>query len=236
MIKRIKARLFSSIMLLLAVMSLSAQQQLPPIDSLFNEGKYTEALTAYETVYNGSQVSPGMLLKMAFIHDGLGQYEKALLYLNQYYQRSANRLVIGKIEDLATENELSGYVYDDTHYFLALLNKYRIWFLGALSLTLLLLSIYIIRKIKEQEKPISAMIIQVFVVLLLAIGNNIEGQAKAIVSDQSLLRSGPSAGAEPVSMISKGHRVNVVEIGSVWTQILWEGDVVFIRNGRLLLI
>ena len=56
------------------------------------------------------------------------------------------------------------------------------------------------------------------------------------MDDLTLLRSGPSAGAEPIEVVTKGHKVKVVSQSEIWTKVLWNGNEVFVRSNRLKLI
>ncbi|MEP1034772.1 SH3 domain-containing protein [Ekhidna sp.] len=238
MIDRIKVRLFLGILFSCFFGSLMAQNtDLAEGDSLFLEQKYTEAYDKYRALFQNDQASAAMLLKMAFIQDGLGNYTEALYFLDKYYRMSADRNVVGKIGELSEANDLSGYSYDDTDYFLALLEKYQLHFTLLLSAIMIMLSVYIFQKSKDKEKPIAAGIIQLIVILCLFAVLNMKAPPKAIVvSNNTLLRSGPSAGAEPIDMLSKGHKVKVLKRDEVWTQILWDGREVYVRNGKLRLI
>lgn len=238
MINRIKVRLFLGILFWCAILNLNAQNSLlNSADSLFAQQKYTEALNLYEEIYASGQASSAMLLKMAFIQDGLNNYADALFYLDKYYQLSADRNVVGKIEELAKAKELRGYSYDDTYYFLALLDIYRSQFsLLLLAISTLLLA-YIISKAKQGEKPLAAGIIQVMIIAIIFAVNNFDTASRGIIiSNNTLLRSGPSAGAEPVELLSKGHKVKVLGQDEVWTKVLWDGQEVYIRKGKLRVI
>lgn len=238
MIDRIKVRLFLGILFCCSMSSLTAQnEQLPHADSLFNQQKYTEAFRNYDELFSDGKASTAMLLKMAFIQDGLGNYEHALYFLDLYYQKSANRNVVGKIEELAEANELEGYKYDDISYFFSLLEKYRLHFILLLGSVMALLLVYTLRKVREGERPLSAMIIQVVVVTVLFSVTNLGPANNGIItSDSTLLRSGPSAGAEPIIVINKGHKVKVLDRSDVWTKILWDGEEVYVRNGKVRVI
>lgn len=238
MINRIKMRIFLGILFSCFFSQILAQKStLAEGDSLFNQQKYTEAYEKYESVYKTEKASSSMLLKMAFIHDGLGNYTEALFFLDKYYRMSADRLVVGKIEELAESNDLSGYKYTDIDYFLALLEKYKVYIMFLLASTTLLLLVYILRKTKGEEIPYAAAIIQFIVAIGLVVVVNVTPAPRAIVvSDQTLVRTGPSAGADPVEMIAKGHKVKILKQDEVWTQIVWDGREVFVRNGKLRII
>ena len=206
-------------------------------DSLFASQKYTEAFDIYENILDADQASPSMLLKMAFIQDASGNYTDALFYLDLYYRTSADRHAVGKIEEIAEEHQLSGYQYDDTHYFLALFEKYKYQFIILLMSIAVMLLVYVARKSRGGEKSYAALIFQFFTVALLLLAINFQGTKNGIIAnDQTLLRSGPSAGAEPLEVISKGHKVTIIERDDIWTKIIWDGDEAYVRNHRIKLI
>jgi tetratricopeptide (TPR) repeat protein len=206
-------------------------------DSLFQSGKYTEALQTYESVFEAGTASPSMLLKMAFIHEGLNQHPEALFFLEKYYQVTSNRKVLSKINDIATEQQLSGYENDDIRFLRLLINKNKhliVWPLtGLLIFTLFYL--YLNRNKKTSVLMIS---FQIMLCLLLWITvNKVESKPAAIVKiDKSILMSGPAASAEPVNLIDKGHKVEIVEAGELWTKIKWKNQEVFIRTNKLMII
>jgi len=235
MIFRIITRSLIALLFFGSVLCFGANKnQLQVADSLFAEEKYTEAMETYQEFFIEGKLSPAMLLKMAYVADATGDYANALYYLDLYYQKSGDRLTVGKIEELAEANGLYGYNYSDADYLIAILSKYKIHlsilFLGMLVLLLA----YSFKKVNQKERPYAALIIQSLFGLLLLFLVNFNRDKKAIVvADQSLLRSGPSAGAEPVKLIEKGHKVTVIYSSEIWSKILWEGDEVFIRNSRL---
>ena len=238
MIDRIKVRLFLEILFSCSLSTLLAQNEyLKKGDSLFAQQKYIEAFEKYELLFSNGQASSAMLLKMAFIQDELGNYTDALFFLDKYYQESADINVAGKIEELAKANDLEGYRYEDIDYFLALLYKYRTHFTFLLSVMMLMLLVYIFQKSNENARPVAASIIQIIIVVCLFAVANFNTPRKAIiVSDETLLRSGPSAGAEPIEFLAKGHKVKVLERNDVWTRIAWDGREVYVRNGKLRII
>ncbi|MEQ9468563.1 MAG: SH3 domain-containing protein [Ekhidna sp.] len=238
MIYRIKVRLFLGILFFCTMGGLKAQNQLlTHADSLFDQQKYTEAFSKYHQLFAEGKASSSMLLKMAFIQDGLGNYADALYFMNKYYEESADRQVIGKIEEIVKENELSGYDYDDFSYFLALLHKNQLWIMLLLVVLMVALTVYIYKKKQEDQKPMGAFVIQIVLAVMLFSVLNLRPSAQGIIiSDNTLLRSGPSAGAEPIEMLTKGHKVKVLDQDEVWARIIWDGKEVFVRNGKLKVI
>jgi len=229
---------FIGILLFISVQyAFGGDARLVEADSLFKSQKYTEAFSMYEQIMDQGYVAPSMLLKMAFIQDASGNYSNALYYLDMYYQKSADRQVVGKIEELATEHELSGYQYDDSHFFLALYSKYKTYIVMLFLFISLLLMAYTLLKTRRGLIPVVPGILQgLTLVLLLFIVNYTSPIRGVLTSDQTLLRSGASAGAEPVELVSKGHKVKVIERSDVWTKIQWDGQVAFVRNNRIKII
>ncbi|MEP1096127.1 MAG: SH3 domain-containing protein [Cyclobacteriaceae bacterium] len=218
--------------------SSASQRQQAQADSLFTQQKYTEAFQVYESIFQTGQFSESMLLKMAFIKDGLGNYVDALYYLDLYYKKSADKSAVGKIEEISEEKNLSGYSYNDTHFFKAMISKYRRQILLALVVLAVFFAVYIFKKRQLNEKPITASVFQLLTLTaLLVLTNNSYERTYGIISENStLLRNGPSAGAEPVTMIDQGHKVNVLDRSEVWTRISWDGEEVFLRNGKIKII
>lgn len=229
-----------SVVLFLTTLFISEShgQSIQEADSLFANQKYTEAYQTYEQIFSNGEASPAMLLRMAFIQDGLGHYVDALYLLDLYYQLSADKSVVGKIEEISAEYALEGYVYNDMHFFAAIVNRFH----TEIRLLLLVLSgllvAYIFRKRQQNEKPITASVFQLVILIgFLFISNKLyETPQGIILSDQTLLRSGPSAGAETVSIAEKGHKVKVIEQSQVWSKVDWNGEIVFVRNGKIRII
>ncbi|MEP5613098.1 MAG: SH3 domain-containing protein [Cyclobacteriaceae bacterium] len=232
-------RLIVGFIFLVGILDASATQKLQTqADSLFAQQKYTEAFQVYESVFQAGQFSESMLLKMAFIKDGLGNYVDALYYLDLYYKNSADKSVVGKIEEISQEMNLTGYSYNDSHFFMAMINKYRGQIILALLAVALFLTVYTYKKRQLNEKPITASVFQLLTLTALLVLSNgaYEGTYGIISQNSTLLRNGPSAGAEPVMMIDKGHKVTVIDRSEVWTKIDWDGEEVFLRNGKIKII
>jgi len=235
MILRLFFRSFTAVLTFVAVASLAQEKgDLTVADSLFADGKYTEAMEQYEQLIASGYGSASSLLKMAYVADARSDYASALYYLDLYYKVSGDRLAVGKIEELAEQHALEGYDYTDLDYLAAVFSKFRLQaYLLVLTLITLLL-VYSYRKIKQHERPYAALLTQFFFALVLLVLVNFKSDQRAIIAtDNALLRSGPSAGADAVSFLQKGHRVVVLSKTELWSKILWEGEEAFIRTSRL---
>ena len=235
---KIKSRFFIFFAFFLFNLNYLKASNLDQADSLFDARKYTEALEIYENIFRSGQVSPSMLLKMAFIQEGLENYVDALYYLNLYYVRSGNKKAQVKMQEIAAANELEGYEFTDEDLMLNILRKNKLMIQITLIIFLLLLFLYIIRKFKKNESARLALIFQgVVLIVLLAFNNELFSTERAIVlNDHTLLRSAPSAAAEPLESIEKGHRVRVLEQSDVWIKIEWNDQTAYLRKGRIRLI
>lgn len=176
-----------------------------------------------------------MLLKMAYIKEGLSDHTNSLYYLDQYYSMTGSRKAFDKMTELAEEHGLDGYEYSDFKLFSNMLSHYNHYILAGLCAMLLLLSVYVSSK-KRRGQVAYGSIAGIFVLLILALVLNnrwlVEKNA-IIMSDQSILMDGPSAGAESIDVLDKGHKIAILGSDEVWSRILWRDQEVYIRNSNL---
>ncbi len=234
-----KRFVFSSVLGLIVIVSSSAQSaDLNTADSLFNAQKYTEAFEKYEQIYNTAKASPAMLTRMAFIQEGLGNFSDALYYLSQYYYQTSDEDALIKMRDLAEEHNLNGYEYSDTKFILNTVRQYQLELLFVLLAFSLFLFAYGFRKYRRQEKPIISLGIQLITLVLIGLLSNdvFLDKSAVITSDNALLMTGPSAGAEPVDFLNRGNKVKLLKSDPIWSQIQWGDDQVFVRTKNIKLL
>jgi hypothetical protein len=217
---------------LLAQVSAFRMQQ---ADSLYEIKRYTQSLEHYQSILDQKQYSPAMLLKMAYIEEGLNRVGQALYYLNLYYLASHDKLVLEKMEELAAKYRLDGYDHSDREIALSFYHDYHL----PISMTLSVLAVFFLSLIfywKKKGKRSVAMGVLLFAVLtLLAVHINMGESAMGIVGEpNTYLMDGPSAGASVISVIEEGHRVEVVGKTDVWYEIVWNGNRAFIKENNLL--
>ncbi len=217
-----------------------AQTDLQRADSLFKAEKYTESLGLYQQLMDDhQQYSKGMLLKMAYIKEGLGNYSEALYYLNLYYAESFDKRALRKMEELARQHNLQGYQSTDLDFLQVIYQEYR-WHvtMALLAAALFLFSYILWKKRRRHARPVVSGAVFVLVLgLLFALVNYGQESDKAIVlTDQAYLRKAPSSAADVVGIISKGNRVEVSTKKDVWVKIEWEDQNVFIRESHLAFI
>src|SRR6188768_765420 len=83
-------------------------------DSLFHARHYSQSFELYRAILDQHYYSPSMLLKMAYIQEGLGHLGRSLYYLNLYYQATDDKQALYKMEDIAEKNKLEGYTSTET--------------------------------------------------------------------------------------------------------------------------
>lgn len=206
-------------------------------DSLFEKKRYTESIELYERCLNSGFYTPRMLIRLSLIKEGMGDYTYALYYLNLYYSTIHDKSVLKKMDDLASKYNLEGYDYNDLVFFISLYHRYYTYVVFAFltGSALFLFYLYLIRSQKRKLglRPLLFMIILGAVYI---ISNYDITPGKAIIGTDASLMSAPSAGAELIGQINKGHRVTIRSHVDIWYEIRWHGKTAYVRENNLLFI
>ncbi|WP_242927355.1 SH3 domain-containing protein [Pontibacter vulgaris] len=207
-------------------------------DSLFNKQQYTQALEVYETILTQKKLySPQMLLKMAYIKEGLRDYTGALYYLHLFYTKQPSRSVLKKMEELAQAHRLNGYEYNDLQFFKTQFSKHYMRILelmlitAVVTVTVMFLSW---RKGHKFTKTFKAGFIFYLLFILYYINFLNLGDAGIIKQNQVAIMSAPSAGATWLATASEGHKVPITGEQDIWYEIKWKGEKAYIRKNNLL--
>ena len=216
-----------------------AQMILTKADSLFKARQYTQSFKLYENIYESGRYSPAMLLKMAYIQEGLGHVSKSIYYLQRYYQVTNDEQTLKKIEQLADKNKLEGFASSDQAFFRNTLKKYKSQISIALvAITLFALALVVYQKRKQQDRPLVAgFVLLFFLAVLFAQVNYSTDLHQGIVSGSATyLMSGPSAGASVVAIIGEGHQLNVTGEKDIWLRVQWMNQEAFVKKDKLLFV
>ncbi|TRX54310.1 SH3 domain-containing protein [Fulvivirga sp. M361] len=215
----------------------TVNEQLSKADSLFSAGKYTESFDLFHHLMETEKLSsPAMLLKMAFIKEGLGDFSGALYYLNTYYLKTVDRRVMTKMEELAEKKELYGYEFQDADFVITHFYKYfNIITYSLLAIAVLLLALAYRQKVRLKQSPVLPAVFMVVVLAILFYTLNFgrDYDRAIIVDSNTYLMSGPSAGSEVIDVVGKGHRVSYLNEKDVWVKIDWQGKMAFIKKDKL---
>lgn len=210
-------------------------RQLAHADSLFKVKQYTQSLKIYEEVLAARQYSPAMLLKMAFIQEGLGQVGEGLYYLNLYYKATGDHQTLLKMQELATKNSLQGYENPDSDQFYFYVDKYG-YLISFLLASLALFSIAWIYVGKKKGKtPVGVTITMMILLVLLAVNVNfpLTDDTVLITSNKTYLMSGPSAGAQVIGVVNGGHKLRKLNKKDVWLEVQWSDQPVYVKENRV---
>ncbi|HTE30259.1 MAG TPA: SH3 domain-containing protein [Chryseolinea sp.] len=213
-----------------------ASFRLTQADSLYAKKQYTQSLEHYKAILAGNEYTPAMLLKMAFIEEGLNRPGKALFYLNLYYLATSDKSVLTKMDDLATKFNLDGYKTSDTDLALSFYHDFHVYISLTLCATaLFFVSLILFWKRKGKRSLVTGTLLGFILVLLIVHVNIGEQILTGIVGEpNTYLMDGPSAGASVVSVIAEGHRLEIVGKVDVWYKVRWNDHTVFIKDNSLL--
>jgi hypothetical protein len=240
-IQRSYLKFLAAFIFLMASTFLTAPAQvssfrLKTADSLFVTKRYTQSLEHYEEILKQGQYSPAMLLKMAYIYEGLNKIGSAMFYLNLYYIATNDKSVLEKMDELAVKFNLEGYQTTDSDRFFSFYLDHRLYITAALAaLAVLFLSLVYYSKVKLHRRPIasaiSVCVIAAALFFHLNYGTRVD---RGIISDASTyLMDGPSAGASVISIIGDGHRVEVVGRKDVWMKIKWHDEIAYVKRNSV---
>lgn len=202
-------------------------------DSLHSAKQYTQAFTLYRAVYESGHYSPAMLLKMAYIQEGLGHLGECLYYLNLYFLASDDAHALKKMEELAEKNNLEGYKTDDTVKFLAWLQEQYTTIAGVIaSFSVFLMALIFYQRVQKKIKPplTGLALVLTLAVLFVHINFSLKSERGIVAQPQTYLMSGPSAGASVVAIIGEGHQLEIKGKEDVWLRVNWKDNEVYVKE------
>ena len=201
-------------------------------DSLFQSKNYQEALVVYESILHQDQAySPSMLLKMAFISEGMGDYPKTILYLSKYYEHNPSPQIPNKIKELTNQNSLIGYSMSDREQFFSILTDHGRLITAALALLLIVsLIALVLRGFK-----IGLAVISLLLIGLTGLSNHFlqKPETGIITGSPSLIMDHPSAGGSLIRQVGSGHRVVIKSSVDIWYQIEWGNQSAFVKKDQV---
>lgn len=206
-------------------------------DSLFEKKHYTESMELYEHFFQAGFYTPRMLIRLSLIKEGLGDYTYSLYYLNLYYSNMHDKSVLKKMDELAARYNLEGYDYNDLTFFISLYDRYYNYVVLAflVASALFLFYLYIVRR-KREKMTLRLLLFALILGTTYMISNYDIIPEKAIISNDTSLMSAPSAGAELVGEINKGHRVTILGHVDIWYEITLHNKTAYVRENNLLFV
>jgi|SRR5690606_11128257 uncharacterized protein YgiM (DUF1202 family) len=208
-------------------------------DSLFRNRQFTQSLQHYEAVLANGEYTPAMLLKMAYINEGLDRPGKTLYYLSMYHQITGDQAVMRKMEELARKYNLTGYTVTDADRLLSWYLESREYISMTLAaLCVLLLAIAFRIRFRKHQRPVGTFVtLTVFLAILLVHLNAGDKLQRGIIAESNtFIMTGPSPGAEVVERVGEGHRLDVVGKKDVWLKVKWNGETAYVKEGNVLTV
>ncbi len=213
--------------------------RLKTADSLYVAKRYTQSFELYQSILKQGEYTPSMLLKMAFIQEGLNHVGQAMYYLNLYFIASRDQAALDKMEELANKYNLEGYKTSDADRFLSFYHDYHLWIsagLAAIAIFLLSLMFYI--SFRRKERPIASVV--VLTIFLVAFGVHLyfgdRVSSGIITSPKTYVMDGPSSAASVIQVVSDGNRVEVIGKKDVWLKVKWFDQTGYIRQNNLQMV
>ncbi len=213
--------------------------RLKQADSLFLAKRYVESLEHYETILAQKQYTPSMLLKMAYIHEGLGHIGSALYCLNLYQANTNDQAVGDKMEELAAKFNLTGYEYSDNNMAMSVFRKFRLYLsiaLGVFAIFLMSIALYIKYGMNENVVAPVVVIVTALIALLVNVNSGSSFSSGIVSHPRTYVMAGPSSGADVIAVIDEGHRFNLIGRKDVWLKINWNGETAFVKENNLLML
>jgi hypothetical protein len=192
----------------------------------------------YKEVLAEHKYSESMLLKMAFIQEGLGKLSESLYYLNLYYLSSDDEQAQAKMSDLATKHRLQGYKPDQTKQFYILLRKNSDTIIKVLAGVIAFFFALLIYQKKRQKSPMPVAITLLALIALLFLHVNFskESSSGIVHKNSTYLMSGPSAGSSVINIVDAGHLLDILDKKDVWLHVKWMNEDAYLKEDQVLMI
>jgi hypothetical protein len=215
----------------------AAVGNLAQADLLFTKGQYAAAAPLYRTqIWRQQQVSPRVLLRMAYTQHQLGHYAAEMLYLNLAQARQPRLSTWQQLATLAQRQRLVGYpttwqqelrVQAQRYYYPGLQ--------GLLSGAVLLAVVLLLRR--QHTRPgawlaYGAYLLGTGAYLLLAR----PAPVGVVTRAGAALMAGPGAGATWLSTAAPGDRLPVLGHDDIWLRVRWQERVAYVRATDALVV
>lgn len=212
-------------------------QKIKLADSLFQAKQYTQSLDLYQSLFSAGQSSPAMLLKMAYIQEGLGKIGPTMYYLKLYHSATDDDQALLKMEELAAKFKLSGYDSNDASRVWLWINK-KITFVkfGLTGASLLISYGLFLRKRKKQRPWLAAAAIILISTAMLYLNNFYAVHSVIVNNDRTYLMAGPSSGAPVAGILAEGNQLPLLGHQDVWLKVKWMDKIVYVKNSAVLTV
>jgi len=210
-------------------------QKIKLADSLFRSKQYTQSLEIYQSLFNDQKYSPAMLLKMAYIQEGLGKIGQTLYYLKLYHLATDDEQAQHKMEELAGKFGLSGYDSNDASRVQQWIDKkITIVQVGLVCILLLISYAMFVRRKMEQKPWLAAGVIVLVSASIFYLNNFYSSNSVILNNDRTYLMEGPSSGAPVAGILAEGNQLQLLDHTDVWLKVKWMDKIVYVKNSSVL--
>ncbi len=212
-------------------------QDLKKADSIYAKKKYAEAYDAYFQIFKQGKYTPQMLLKMAYVKEGLDEIPEALYYLNVYYVNFPARNILKKMESLAESKGIEGYAYNDLNYFLYLYYLYKTEiFTTSVGILFLFFLAIVTNRVLFKRIPVTSPYLFLFLTAFVYLFVNYSDKAfyrGIVMNEKAVVMNEPSAGANVVGVLPKGTRTHIWGDDDIWYKIRLNGHMAYVRKSNM---
>ncbi|WP_345110808.1 hypothetical protein [Hymenobacter algoricola] len=234
-----KKHLIFYFILLLTAQKATSQNVNPALqkaDSLFAKGAYEASYPWYkQALRQQHQASARLLLRMAYVQEGLGHYPAALYYLSLAHARQPRLATWRKASELAQNHRLTGYTTSWRQSFTIAFWRYyyrglQLLLAGAVGGGIFLLL--------RRRRPRHWWLTYGLCIGLTGAYLNLllPDRVGLVVRPHVALMAGPSAGATWLTTSTAGDRLVVQGQQDIWYRVQWRGRDAYIRRNDLLLV
>lgn len=203
-------------------------------DSLFDQRSYQEAMSLYQKNYQEGIYSSAMLLKMAFVAEGMKDNENATLYLGKYYDLNPDPQIITKMKTLTNQNALEGYDISDSDRFLIFLSEHEQIIILVLSGLLLVSMILVLMSVYRKSKAPVYWPSLLLVVMIFLTNNFLSPSNSGLITHSpTLILSDPTGAGELIQRVEPGHRVKIKSTDDIWYEIEWKEARAFVKKSNV---
>jgi hypothetical protein len=213
------------------------QALLDRADSLYSQKKFSEAREVYFQLYEQGFSSPATLLKMALVHEGLGETGQALFFLSAYYRETEDQKAYEKILTVANARGVQGYELKEWEKLTIWINnRMSIYLPISIAIAVLFMAIMIFnaKRANTNAKFAAGFVSLLFIGLSFSAINFLQPPDKAVITAEVYFMSGPSAAANLISLIPAGNQVKLTGEQDIWAEAEWNGKTGFLRKTDLL--
>jgi hypothetical protein len=212
----------------------SLEKELVMADSLYEKKQYISAIKIYNKIYKEGKSSPAMLLKLARIEEGMGNIGSSIYFLENYFQQTKDEKALEYLKETTDNKNALGFDYGLSYKADLFYKEWKIYLQFFFSIILIFGVGMMIKNQKSAPKKRNYFAVALIPIIVVAFINNYQGKSDAIIiGNPSFLLEGPSAGSNLVKKINVPTKVQVKNQIDVWSKVVFEDKVAYIKTSQI---